>query len=160
MPIPVCFAVADKFPYYLPSRLYEAKLAVQINVHNSLDERHACKMFLDKSIEEAEKLFCENALFYQEDLMWMGPIAFRFYVEAAIRCIQSETSSGDSDIICCLASVLEFRMGPELVPIAAKLALICAYIVEQCERFDLTPKIYGDVRARYRVHQRAFEGLT
>ncbi len=130
-----------------------------INVHDSLDERHACKIFLGKSIEEAEALFREHALFYHEDLMWMGPVAFRFYVGAAIRYIQSEAASGDSDAVNSFAGVLEFRSereSAELVPVAEQLAAICSYIVEHYARFDLTPEIYGDVRARFQMLQQTF----
>lgn len=51
-----------------------------INVHDSLDERSACEHFLGKSLLEAETLFRENSLYYQEDLMFMGASAFRFYL--------------------------------------------------------------------------------
>ena len=59
-----------------------------INVYDSLDERSACEHFLGKSLDEADALFRENWLYYQEDLMFMGISAFRFYVQAAIRFIQ------------------------------------------------------------------------
>ena len=133
--------------------------AKDINVHDSLDERHACKIFLGKSIEEAEALFRENALAYHEDLMWMGPAAFRFYVAAAIRYIRTETASGDPDAVNSFAGLLEFRLGhepAELVPVAAELGSICEFIIKRYESFDLTPEIYGDVRARFRRLQQAF----
>ena len=43
-----------------------------INAFDSLDEQTACKHFLGKSLTEAEALFAENSLYYQEDLMFMG----------------------------------------------------------------------------------------
>ena len=49
--------------------------AEEINVFDSLDERCAVKNFLGKNQEQAHSLFRENFLRYQEDLMWMGPIA-------------------------------------------------------------------------------------
>src|SRR5215216_5731472 len=119
--------------------------ASDINVHDSLDERHACEVFLGKSVEDAEKLFRENALFYQEDLMWMGPVAFRFYVESVIRYIQSNASSSDADAVSCFAMVLEFRLEQEpteLVSVADRLGSICGYIIERYERFDLTPETH------------------
>lgn len=126
--------------------------AKDINVHNSLDEQHACEIFLGKSVEEAEALFHENALSYHEDLMWMGPVAFRFYVEAAIRYIRSEAASGDSDAISGFAGVLEFRLAHgrvELAPIAATIASACDFIIQHYESFGLAPEIYGDIRARF-----------
>ena len=137
-----------------------------INVHDSLDERSACEHFFGKSLQEAEALFRENSLSYQEDLMFMGPSAFRFYVQAAISYIRSEASTGDSAIASCFASLLEHRLeyeAEELRPVAEHLAGICGYIVEHYDRFDLTPEIFGDLRPRFQtlrqafVHQRAHE---
>ncbi len=68
-------------------------------------------------------LFRENSARYQEDLMWMGPVAFRYYVEAAIRYIQSDCAANDSGMIDCFAGLLEFRLQHEakqLVPIAKR----------------------------------------
>ncbi|HXE42977.1 MAG TPA: hypothetical protein VN516_08125 [Candidatus Baltobacteraceae bacterium] len=111
----------------------------EINVHNSLDERRACENFLGKTLDEAEGLFRENFMWFQEDLMWMGPVAFRFYVPAAIRYLQSEHSNGDSDAISCFVSLLEFRWEnepQEVRPIAAELAAALSYIVENHKKFD------------------------
>jgi len=125
----------------------------EINIHNSLDEQHACKMFLGKTLEQAEMLFHENALFYQEDLMWMGAVAFRYYVHAFIRYIQSQESNGDSDAINCFVSLLEFRWEnepEELRPIFSELTAACRYILEDYKRFDVNAEIYGDLRLRFK----------
>ena len=83
--------------------------AKEMDPYDSLDGQRACKNFLGKNLDEAEALFRENSLHYQEDLMWMGPIAFRYYVAAAISYIQSEAAVGDSDFINCFVGLLEFR---------------------------------------------------
>ena len=70
-----------------------------INVHDSLDERSAVEHFFGQDLLQAEVLFRENFLYYQEDLMWMGPRAFCFYVDAAIAYLLSPAASGDSDAI-------------------------------------------------------------
>jgi hypothetical protein len=137
--------------------------AKEIDPYDSLDGRAACKNFLGKSLDEAEALFRENSLHYQEDLMWMGPVAFRYYIQAAISYIQSEAATNDSAIASCIAMILEFRLEHEsadLVPIADQLAFICRYIIEHYERFDLTPEIYGDVRARIQALQQTFLNLS
>ncbi len=134
-----------------------------INVHDSLDARTACEHFLGKSLAEAEALFRENSLYYQEDLMFMGAPAFRFYVQAAMSYMQSEAAAGDSDIISCFAGILEHRLGyeaEELRPISPRLASICGYVLEHYERFDLKPEIYGDLRPRFQALQQAFSGQT
>ena len=130
-----------------------------IIVHDSLDERLACEHFLGKSLTEAEALFRENSLYYQEDLMFMGASAFRFYVQAAISYIQSEQASGDSDIISCFASILEHRLefeAEELGAVAPQLVSLCRYIIEHYDRFTLTADIYGDLRPRFQSLEQAF----
>jgi len=89
----------------------------------------------------------------------MGPVAFRFYVQSAIRYIRSEAARNDSAIVSSIASILEFRLEyepAELAPIADKLALICGYVDEHYDRFDLTPEISGDVRGRFKKLQKTF----
>lgn len=131
----------------------------EINIHDSLDEQSACEHFFGKSLVEAEGLFRENSLYYQEDLMFMGASAFRFYVRAAIRYIQSEAATGDSDIINCFAGLLEHRLefeAQELVAVAPLLASACCYILEHYDRFALAPDIYGDLRPRFQSLEQAF----
>lgn len=130
-----------------------------INVHDSLDERSACEHFLGKTLEEAEGLFRENSLHYQEDLMFMGATAFRFYVRAAVSYIQSEGATGDSDMINCFAGLLEHRLEfepEELVAVAPLLASACGYILQHYDRFSVTPNIYGDLRPRFQALEQAF----
>ena len=132
-----------------------------INVHDSLDERTACEHFLGKSLTEAEALFREASITYQEDLMFMGASAFRYYVQAVVSYIQSEAAAGDSAIISCFASILEHRLeyeAEELRPVAERLVSICGYILEHYDRFNLTPEIYGDVRPRFQALQQTFSG--
>jgi hypothetical protein len=38
----------------------------EINVFDSLDERAACDHFLNKTLDEAEALFRENAIYFLE----------------------------------------------------------------------------------------------
>jgi len=123
-----------------------------IDVHGSLDEACASKNFLGKSLDEAEALFRDNSLRYQEDLLWMGPVAFRFYIHAAINYVQSEHATGDSGIINCLAGTLSFwheHYPTELVPCASVLADFCGTVLEQFDRYDADPEIYLGLREQY-----------
>jgi hypothetical protein len=137
--------------------------AEDINIYDSLDERNACQNFLGKSVEQAEALFRENGVVYQEDLMWMGPVGFRFYVEAIVRYLESEAAAGDSDIVSCFAALLEFRLEEDhgqFVLVADRLVGICDYLIEHYDRFDVTPEIYGDVRARLAALRQTFSLLS
>lgn len=94
--------------------------------------------------------------------MWMGPAAFRFYVQAAICYIQSDAATGDSSVVSCFAMILEFRLeheSAELIPIADQLASICGYILEQRERFDFTPETLDDDPVRVQTLQKTLLGL-
>jgi hypothetical protein len=87
--------------------------AKEINLFDSLDERDAEKHFLGKSLDQAESLFRENFSVYQEDLMFMGPVAFRFYVPAAIRFLLSPESDFHSDAAYAFCDLIEYRLDHE-----------------------------------------------
>ncbi len=132
----------------------------EIDVYGSLDGRSACEHFLGKSLEEAEGLFRENTLYYQEDLMWMGPTAFRFYVRAAVAYVQSEHATGDSDSISSLGGTLSFwceHSPAELIPCARFLADFCGRVLGQFDRSDADSKIDAGLREQY---ERLAESLT
>ena len=134
--------------------------AKEINpIPEDLDGRCAEQHFLGKSLEEAEALFRENSLRYQEDLMFMGAPAFHFYVHAAINYIQSDAATDDPDIINCIAGILEHRLefeAEELPPVAPQIAAVCRYILEHYDRFAITPQIYGDLRPRFQTLEQTF----
>jgi hypothetical protein len=128
--------------------------AVEINLFDSLDERIAVEHFLGKELKQAEALFRENFLVYQEDLMWMGPIAFRFYVPAAIDYLLSEQADNDTDAVSSFCSVIEFRLDHEPAEVTPVGQLIREGIIEILENFDRYEPdiaIYGDVAERYRA---------
>lgn len=136
----------------------------EINVYDDLDGRVACKNFFGKTLEEAEALFRENPLYYGNSLLWMGPIAFRFYMQAAIRFITSDHGAFEADFINGVCGTLNFRLEheplEELVPIAGQLAAICQYIVEYWEKFHVDEQIYGNLRHRYVALQQTFAQLA
>jgi hypothetical protein len=119
-----------------------------------VDERHAVKMFPGKTPEEAEAMFRQNFLFYQEDLTYMRAPAFRFYVLPAIKYLLSDNANGDSDAASTFCYVLEsrFKYDPDaLKPIVAVVLDAIEKILAVFDRFDCSPDIYGDVPSRYRV---------
>ncbi len=118
--------------------------------HEALDERCAREHFSGKTLEEAEELFRQNALFYEEDLLWMGAAGFRYYVVAFVRYLESEQSSGDSDALNAFVSLLEQRSRePKVVaPIGEFLKGACGYLLQDFERYDADPAIYGDLRGK------------
>jgi len=77
-----------------------------INVYDSPDEKSAVENFFGKDLIEAESLFKENFLKYQEDLMWMGCKGFEYYIIAAINYLKSSKlendDEGDLELFCKL----------------------------------------------------------
>ena len=118
----------------------------------SFDEECAREDFLGKTLEEAEGLFRENALRYQEDLQWMGAAGFRFYIRAFGNYLKSEASAGDSDAVSCFTWVIEWRLeNPRsIAPVARELREVCAHVVEYWERYEVDEALLGDLRDRYR----------
>lgn len=123
----------------------------EINIYNSQDEIAACDHFCNKTLEEAEALFRENSLYYCEDLMWMGPRAFNFYLQAAINYLLSDYSIGDSDMINCLYSVMEYRLIEKEFPSAIdRVNTIIDYVLDNFDKFEVNTIIYGDLIEKYR----------
>ena len=130
----------------------------EINVFDSLDERCAVKNFLGKDLEQARSLFAENFLRYQEDLMWMGPKAFAFYVPAAISYLLSEEADNAADAVSSFCGLIEFRLEYEPAEIARIGPIIREGILTMLENFErygfgggVYGDAYGDVAGRYRV---------
>jgi hypothetical protein len=123
-----------------------------INVFDSLDELHAVKNFLGKTLEQAQALFCENFLCYQEDLLFMGPKAFRFYVVAAINYLLSEEANDDPDAASSFCFLIEHRLEyepTEIIPVGSIIREGILGILNDFDRYGCC-EIYGDVAERYR----------
>ena len=134
----------------------------EINVYDSLDERVACDHFLGKSLEQAEALFREISLYYQEDLMWMGPTAFRFYVQSYINYLQNDSAADDIDIRC-FASILEHRMGveaAELIAIAPLLAIACRAITNRYDEYSIKPETDDDLILQFELLEQRIRNLA
>ena len=126
--------------------------AREINPFDDLDGRKAEGHFLGTTLEEAEVLFRENSLYYQEDLMWMGPVAFCFYLRAALSYLKSASAQGDLGIVSCLCAVLEFRLQHDAEAVrkaSDTMAELCRYVLVAYNRFDVSETIYGDLRVKY-----------
>ena len=132
----------------------------EINVYNSLDEVTARDHFLNKTLEQAEELFRENSAYYQEDLMWMGPRAFAFYLQAAIHYVKSDRSMGDAQMINCLYEIVLFRsQQQEFVLALDAVKEMVAYVIEHYAKFDVDGYIYGDLLGKYLQLRRQLEEL-
>jgi hypothetical protein len=117
----------------------------------NLDEKVAVEHFLGKTQVEAECFFRENALYYQEDLMWMGDKGFAFYFPAFSSYLQSPYANGDSDALNCVTSVISFRLEQEpesIIQIREEILSLLDYCVDDFSKFGVEAEIYGDLNIR------------
>jgi hypothetical protein len=107
--------------------------------------------FGGRTLDEAYAIFRENPLRYQEDLMWMAPKPFCFYLPIALRYLQSEDSSGDSNIVNCLASDIEFHFScsHDISAAFPCIRAICDYVLSHYSKFGVYTAICGDLRPQY-----------
>jgi hypothetical protein len=132
----------------------------EINVYNSLDEITACEHFFNKTLDQAEALFREDSSYYQEDLMWMGPRAFRFYLQAVINYLQSDDSTGDDHLIDCLYEIVVFRSTEEgFLSAVDRINEMVDYVINNYGKFDVNRDIYGDLKEKYRQLQNRLKDM-
>jgi hypothetical protein len=83
----------------------------------------------------------------------MGPRAFSFYDDAAIAYLLSPGANGDSDAAYSFCGVVEFQLeqnGDAIAPARSRLHHAVQAILNDFERFNCDPQIYGDLPSRYR----------
>ena len=117
-----------------------------------LDSSWACKQFSGKSIAAAVELFAENALYYQEDLLWMPKIPFQFYIQAYKAYLLSDRAVEDSDGASCYLRLIQRKLETDPEPVVEIFESITAsirYIAEHQAYYDADIAIYGDFMALY-----------
>ena len=116
-----------------------------------LDGWHAWDTFGGRNLDQAYAAFRTNAFGYQEDLMWMAPTPFCYYLPVALRYLQSEHSTNDSDFVNSLASTIDFHFaqGHDIAAAFPCIRNICDYVLSHYSKFDVTESIYGDLRPQY-----------
>ena len=132
----------------------------EINVKDSLAEKAACEHFLGKSISEAETLLQGDSFLYQEDLLWMGPKAFCYYVQAAVRYVMGPASQDDAEFTTCLATILQTRLhqrSPEFGAIAATLAGLCDYILNNPAKFNFVTGAWQPLQTHFTALKQGWE---
>lgn len=120
----------------LPARIPTEE---EISRFDSLDERSAVEHFLGKSLAEGGLLFRDNGAYYSEDLMWMGPRAFNYYVQAAANYIRSSESQDDTFAVAgtVLAAETQLRNNrSEIDEVIPLIRGIVHYILLNLDKFD------------------------
>lgn len=130
-----------------------------LNVHDSLDERVATEHFLGRTVEDAERMFRDDGALYQEDLMWMGPRAFAYYLPAAVRYLTSPDAAGDAFLVSSLHEVIRFRLREgDLGPAHETVLDLVDHVLADYDKFEVNEEAYGDLLGDYEELKRQLEG--
>lgn len=116
-----------------------------------LDGKCAFKNFSGKDLTEAFDLFVDNALYYQEDIMFMPTLCFRYYVRAYINYLLSPKSEGDSDGANCFFGLVEIRaedVSTSDQSLRQDIAEVLLRLSDQQQWFDAEINIYGSFPKR------------
>ena len=84
-----------------------------IKFYGMPEEEYAIKHFYGKNIEEASALFFESSMTYQEDLLYMGPNAFFYYINSIKPYILSAEGWDDDCFVMCVLGIFENRLKHE-----------------------------------------------
>jgi len=113
--------------------------ASEINVYDTLDEREACKNYLGKSVEEVRQMLASGIGNYWEDLAWMGPNAFHFYLPIVIEAVRIAIDKSESDHLGEFLTLVECRIvldSDSLLPCASELIDVCQEMAASLPRLD------------------------
>jgi hypothetical protein len=116
-----------------------------------LDLEYAFTHFNGKTIEESVPLFMENALYYQEDLMWMPHRVFDYYVHAYLAYLLSSASANDSDGASCFIGLIEFKLQwrpADIQPPWIEIRAVLEHLAANQSFFDANVEIYGSFQQR------------
>lgn len=138
----------------------------EINVYDCLDGQHAERNFYGKDLQQAEALFRDNLFGYAEDLMWMGPVAFCYYVEAAAAYLLDPKVVADDDDLSAFCTAVEFQLEchrEEIEPARPRLLeVVRKYLRERAsvrDEFE-DEEMRADLKRRYRDLERGLSRNT
>ncbi len=102
------------------------------------DDRTVLEHFLGKSQAEAYEMFGTAGHRYTEDLMWMAPQGFEFYLEPAVWYAESAHSARDWEFVSgLLTSVAHQVTHGALSPASAELASrLAEYVGQHLAKFE------------------------
>ena len=113
----------------------------------------AAEHYFGKDIEDATRMFESwTSMDLIHDLYWMTPVAFRYYVQAAVRYCLSDRCVDDPDAINCMAGTLRLWLDSDpsaIEPLSHHLASFCDDVVAQFERYGASPDIYVGLKDDY-----------
>lgn len=128
----------------------------------SLDEEHAYKQFFGLSVAQAQEKFKAHALFYQEDLYYMPPAVFSYYVRAYINYIKSEDAVEDSDGASALIQLVNWTLEEDTVIASEtikRLVETAAFVSNKQAYYAADVDIYGCFKEAYKKIARLHKSI-
>lgn len=126
----------------------------------SLDEISAFESLGGKSLEEVQALCQAYPLAVCEDLLFMGDEAYDYYVQAAIDYIRSPQSAEDDAMCSAFYAMLSSRADARSEMVREpRIRDALDFVIQHFEKFNVSVRIYGDLRAKYvTLRQQLFDG--
>lgn len=128
----------------------------------SLDTEWAYRKFRGKTMEEAVRLFEDDAMACQEDLMSMPGRVLPYYLRSCMTYLMSEAAKGDSNDASRFISLIDFKVEhqrDDIVPLWPEIEPVLRRLAEQQDDSDANEwLIHGSFRAQ--IHQIVQRGLT
>ena len=112
-----------------------------------IDTPCAYEHFSSKTLDEAFDLFVKYSLYYQEDIMFMPVLCFRYYIHAYIDYLLSDKSEGDSNGASCFFGIIEVRKNDICTSgdqLRDRISEVLHYIGARQEWYSADLDIYGN----------------
>jgi len=122
-------------------------------IPEDLDGQVAARNFLGLDVAGALSLIRENSLYYLSDFLWMGPVAFRYYLPALTKYFAEFGPEVGADCVTSLLSTFNLRLQnepSECLPIRQDMANILIGILSRYDELGVDEDIYGDLRQEIR----------
>ncbi|WP_459556123.1 hypothetical protein [Lacunimicrobium album] len=117
-------------------------------VPEDLDGQVALRNFLGKARQQIFDEFDKEGFYYTEDLMFMGSIAFCFYLTPAVDFVLTTRSRGYAGLIHAMTLTLQHRLewDDEIAAALPDIIRYSRYVLEHYDAFEIDPVIRGDFR--------------
>ena len=119
-----------------------------------LDANWAFEQFCGKTFQEAESMFKQSAIYYQEGLQSMPAIPFNFYAPALASYIESNDAEGDSDGASTFLHMISWilKNHHEIISKETKEILLKAAqkVASNQQYYGADIEIYGEFSALYK----------
>jgi hypothetical protein len=118
-------------------------------VEQDLDTEYAFKTFFGKTIVEAVPLIKGNPIERADEIRFMPPVPFRYYILAYRDYLLSEDSIGDPDAASCYIRLIAEKISGEphtIGPVLPSLIESVQKVVQNQSFYDADEEIYGDFR--------------